>query len=569
MKTAASPIFPMPAKPASLSRIRNRPSRGDRGETKGATRLARDISGRKKAEEALRESEERFRGIFENAIEGIFQTRLDGRFVSANPSLVRILGASSPEALLGNPALRMMQFYVDPRHREELLRTLLKQGRDVRNFQTQLKRLDGSVVWVSINARLSRSTDGEPLLEGSIEDISVRKDLELQLLHSQKLDAIGTMAGGIAHDFNNILGIIIGYTEIIKRRKLPARHKAAGDLDRVLQAALRARDLVKQILSFSRQEEQASQMIQVGPLVKEAAKMLRATLPSTIRITSSIQTDQEMILGDPSQIYQVLINLCTNAAWAMGDAGGTLTIALTTVAFPAGQALPHPDLCPGIYQRLSVSDTGMGIDPAIMGRIFEPFFTTRAVHAGSGLGLPVVHGIVKAHRGAVTVESKPGQGATFHVYLPIAQQQADGSKRKTSDTLLRGEGRILLVDDEQVLAEMVGETLQHVGYDVTVMTDPLEAVKWFGLHATEVDLVITDQTMPGMTGLRMIGELRKRKPDIPVIVCTGYSESATPETVRKIGAKLVMKPVLIRDIANAIRTLLPSREPHGRHPDCR
>jgi two-component system, cell cycle sensor histidine kinase and response regulator CckA len=531
--------------------------------------LARDISGRKKAEEALRESEERFRGIFENAIEGIFQTRLDGRFVSVNPSLSRILGASSPEELLGNPARRMMQFYVDPRHREELLRTLLKQGRDVRDFQTQLKRLDGSVVWVSINARLSRSTDGEPLLEGSVEDISVRKNLELQLLHSQKLDAIGTMAGGIAHDFNNILGIIIGYTEIIKRRKLPAGHKAAGDLDRVLQAALRARDLVKQILSFSRQEEQASQMIQVGPLVKEAAKMLRATLPSTIRIASSSQTGRETILGDPGQIYQVLVNLCTNAAWAMGDAGGTLTIALTTVAFPAGRALPHPDLCPGVYQCLSVSDTGMGIDPAIMGRIFEPFFTTKAVHAGSGLGLPVVHGIVKAHHGAVTVESKPGQGATFRVYLPVSQQQADGSKRRPSDIPLRGEGRILLVDDEQVLAEMVGETLQHVGYDVTVMTDPLEAVEWFGLHATEVDLVITDQTMPGMTGLRMIGELRKRKPDVPVILCTGYSESATPETVQKIGAKLVMKPVLIRDIANAIRTLLPSREPHGRHPDCR
>jgi two-component system, cell cycle sensor histidine kinase and response regulator CckA len=553
----------MPSKSASLSGTKTTPPLGDQRETKGVIGVARDISERRRAEEALRESEERFRGIFENAVEGIFQTRLDGRFISANPSLARILGASSAEALLGNPALRMTQFYVDPGHREELLRILLKQRRDVRNFQTQWKRLDGSVVWVSINARLGHSADLEPLFEGTIEDISARKNLELQLLHSQKLDAIGTMAGGIAHDFNNILGIIIGYTEIIKSRKLPAGHKAAGDLEQVLQAALRARDLVKQLLSFSRQEEQTLRMIQIRPLVKEAARMLRATLPSTIRIRSSIQADREMILGDPTQIYQVLINLCTNASCAMGDAIGTLGIALTTVVFSPGQVLPHPDLHPGVYQRLSVSDTGVGIDPAILGRIFEPFFTTKAVQGGSGLGLPVVHGIVKAHRGAVTVESEPGRGATFHVYLPVMQQGVHETEGLPSNASLQGQGRVLLVDDEQILAEMTAEMLTSVGYEVTIMTHPLEAVNWFGFHATEVDLVITDQTMPGMTGLKLIGELRKQKPDIPVILCTGYSEFATPETLQEIGAKLVMKPVLIRDIVEAIQMLLPSKESNG------
>jgi PAS domain S-box-containing protein len=514
-------------------------------------------------EAALRRSEERFRGIFENAIEGIFQTRLDGRFVSINPSMARILGAASPEALLGDPALRMTPFYVDPQHREEILRILLKQGRDVRNFQTQFMRQDGTVVWVSINARLNRSKDEEPLIEGTLEDITARKNLELQLLHSQKLDAIGTMAGGIAHDFNNILGIIIGYTEIIQSRKLEASHEAQRDLEQVLQAALRARDLVKQILSFSRQEEKALRMIQIGPLVKEATSMLRATLPATIRIRSSIQTDKEMILGDPTQIYQVLINLCTNAAYAMHDAIGTLSIALTTVIFASEEILPHPDLHPGVYQRLSIDDTGEGIDPSILGRIFEPFFTTKALQVGSGLGLSVVHGIVKAHRGAVTVESNPGKGATFHVYLPVAQQRAGERKAPQLEGALRGQGRILLVDDERVLAEVTAEMLTNAGYEVTVMTQPLEALRWFGLHAEEVDLVITDQTMPGMTGLTMIEELRKLNLDIPVILCTGYSESATPETIHKLGIRLIMKPVLIRDMDKAIKTLLSPKESNG------
>jgi len=522
-----------------------------------------DITDRKEAEEALRQSEERFRGIFENAIEGIFQTRPDGRFVSCNPSLARLLGVSSPDALLRNPDLRSTRFYVDPRHREEMLRILLKDGRDVRNFETQLQRLDGTVVWVSINSRLSRSADQEPLIDGTMEDISARKSLELQLLHSQKLDAVGTMAGGIAHDFNNILGIIIGYAEIVKSRKLPISHKAQGDLERVLQAALRARDLVKQILDFSRQEERAMRTIEIRPLVKEAVRMLRATLPATIRIRSSIKTDHEMILGDPTQVYQVLINLCTNAAHAMRNTVGILSISLETVAFYPEEVAPHPDLQPGLYQRLSVSDTGMGIDPAILGRIFEPFFTTKAVQEGSGLGLSVVHGIVKAHRGAVTVQSEPGRGATFHVFFPVVEQKASGREAPASDASLRGHGRILLVDDEPLLAEMTAEMLTNAGYKVTVMNHPLDAVEWYCRHAAEVDLVITDQTMPDMTGLKMAELLRKLKPGLPVILCTGYSESVTREIVQRLGVRLVMKPVLIRDMVRAINALLAEGGPRG------
>ncbi len=522
-----------------------------------------DITDSKRTEEALRQSEERFRGIFENAIEGIFQTRPDGRIVSCNPSLARLLGAPSSDALLRNKDLHMTQFYVEPRHREEILRLFLEQGLDVRNFETQFKRMDGTVVWVSINARLSRSADLEPMIDGSVEDITARKNLELQLLHSQKLDAIGTMAGGIAHDFNNILGIIIGYTEIIKSRKLPVSHKARTDLDRVLQAALRARDLVKQILNFSRQEERALRMIDIRPLVKEAVRMLRATLPATIRIRSTVRTDNEMILGDPSQVYQVLINLCTNAAHAMRNTVGTLTIGLETAAFPPGEVAPHPDLRPGVYQRLSVGDTGEGIDPAILGRIFEPFFTTKAVQEGSGLGLSVVHGIVKAHRGAVTVESEPGRGATFHVFFPVAERKAEAREIPPPDAPPGGHGRVLLVDDEQFLAEMTAEMLTNAGYTVTVMSHPLDAIDWYAGHAGEVDLVITDQTMPDMTGLKMIEELRKLEPGLPVILCTGYSESVTREIVQRLGIKLVMKPALLQDMLRAIKSLFPEGGPSG------
>ncbi len=342
-----------------------------------------------------------------------------------------------------------MPFYVDPRHRERSSTLLLKEGRDVRNFETQFRRLDGSVVWVSINARLSRSTD-EPMIDGTVEDISARKSLELQLLHSQKLDAIGTMAGGIAHDFNNILGIIIGYTEIIKSRKLPATHKARGDLERVLQAALRARDLVKQILNFSRQEERAMRMIEIRPLVKEAIRMLRATLPATIRIRSSIQTQDEMILGDPTQVYQVLINLCTNAAHAMRNAVGTLSISLETVAFPPGEVVPHPDLRPGVYQRLSVGDTGEGIGPAILGGSSSPSSRPRRSRRDPGSAFSVVHG--SQSTGGRDRGERTGRGTTFHVFS-VVTQKAEAREIPPPDASPSGHGRILLVDDEPLLAE--------------------------------------------------------------------------------------------------------------------
>jgi CheY-like chemotaxis protein len=241
-----------------------------------------------------------------------------------------------------------------------------------------------------------------------------------------------------------------------------------------------------------------------------------------------------------------------------------LKISLTAIACPPGTALPHPDLQPGFYQRLSVSDTGEGIDPAIRGRIFDPFFTTKAGQAGSGLGLSVVHGIVKAHRGAVTLESELGKGSTFHVYLPVAQEGSGGLEVAAHDAPLYGRGRILLVDDERNLAEMTTESLTNAGYEVTAMTSPLEALRWFGQNAGEVDLVITDQTMPSMTGLQMAATLRTLKKEIPVILCTGFSQAATPAALEGLNIKLVMKPILIRELVQTINALLsPKEKRHG------
>ncbi|MBW2154465.1 MAG: response regulator, partial [Deltaproteobacteria bacterium] len=352
-------------------------------------------------------------------------------------------------------------------------------------------------------------------------DITEQKRLQTRLEQAQKMEAIGTLAGGIAHDFNNILMPIILQTEMLL---LEARDNGSvrARLQEVLKASLRARDLVKQILTFSRQGEQHVIPVNMTGIIKEAVKLLRATLPATIEIRLHLEADPDTVMAEPTQLHQVLINLCTNAAHSMRKKErAVLDIGLGNVEIDVKTAAEHPDLKPGSYVRMTVSDTGHGIDPSVINRIFDPFFTTKARGEGTGMGLSVVHGIVKNCGGAVTVKSKPGKGAVFHVYFPQIEGKASMSIESVQ-ALPVGNERILVVDDEKPMVDTLTQMLDRLGYKVTARTSSIEALEAFRVKSEEFDLIITDQTMPNMTGEHLAQEILGIRPDVPVILCTGF-----------------------------------------------
>ncbi len=374
------------------------------------------------------------------------------------------------------------------------------------------------------------------------------------------MEAIGTLAGGIAHDFNNILTPILGYTDMIID-DVPEDSRIRADMEKVIKAANRAKDLVQQILTFSRQVEQERKPVKIHLVVKEALKLLRATLPTTIEIRQNIDTGCGAVLADPTQIHQVLINLCTNAYHAMRESGGVIEVSLGMVEISTELAMNYPNLHEGTYVRLTVSDTGHGMDRGTIERVFEPFFTTKGVGAGTGLGLSVVHGIVVSHGGEITIESELGKGTRFHVHLPRADSVVEREAPR-DDPIPEGKERILFVDDEEEIARMGKRMLERLGYDVTMRTSSVEALEAFRSQPDGFDLVITDQTMPDMTGVEFVGELLRIRPDLPIILMTGFSEMVTPETAKKIGVReFIMKPIMILDLGKAIRRVLnPNNE---------
>ncbi len=398
---------------------------------------------------------------------------------------------------------------------------------------------------------------GEPSVLGFVVNVTEEKKLRSQLMHAQKMEALGTLAGGIAHDFNNILFAIIGYTELALEA-IPEKSQVSEDLSRVLRATERAKEMVKQILTFSRQDRTEMKPLNIGPVVKEELKFLRASIPSTIEIRCNVDPDLGIILGDPTQIHQVIMNLCTNAVHAMHNRAGLLAVNLANAEIVAESAEGLERLAPGKYVRITVTDTGYGILPEIIDRIFDPYFTTKGPGEGTGLGLSVVHGIVKNHGGIIRVSAEMGKGATFNVYLPAIQGYSDlpGSESEFH-FVPTGDERILFVDDEQPLADLGKEMLERLGYTVTATTSSLDALNILRLQPHKFDLVITDLTMPDMTGLELASALRSIRPDIPIICCTGFSRPLSPEDASKAGiGALIMKPVLRRDIALAIRNVL-------------
>ena len=389
-----------------------------------------------------------------------------------------------------------------------------------------------------------------------IEAEKEKKDLGRQLRQAQKMEAVGTLAGGIAHDFNNILSAVIGFTEMAME-DAPPDTALTYNMEQVLQAGLRAKHLVQQILAFSRQSEHEMKPVQLDRIIKEAYALLRASLPTTIDIRMDIQTDA-FIMGDPTQMHQVLMNLGTNAGHAMRDRGGRLVVILreATIEELREKGLPRMDA--EAYLQLVVQDTGQGIPPTIMDRIFDPFFTTKEHTEGTGMGLSVAHGIIKSHGGLIDVESQVGRGTTFHIYLPKIMPRAK-AHHHSALPLPSGSERVLLVDDETMLVDMGRQVLTRLGYQVTACTSSVEALQHFQNDPAGFDLVITDMTMPHLTGKELATALLKIKPALPIILCTGFSETITEETAKRIGIKaFILKPIVMSDLAETMRKVLDS-----------
>ncbi len=521
------------------------------GTVVGVCGIARDVTEKRKAEEQIRLSEEKYRTLFNNSRDGIYITTRDGQIEEANPAFGKMFGLGFGE-LRG---LSVLGLYEDPSDRRRFQQQIEKQG-SVRDFEIDLVSNDGRRINCLMTSSVRRDHDGAIVgYEGSIRDVTDRKVLEQQLFLAQKMEAIGTLAGGIAHDFNNILYVIIGFTELAQD-DADQGSSIKQYLSQVLAAGERAKYLVNQILTFSRQTEQEKRPVLITPIVKEVCRFLRASLPTTIAIHQELAEDLSPILGDPTQIHQVLMNLCTNAGHAMREAGGELTVSLREADLNSDDLCGHPLLMPGRYQELTIGDNGHGIDQAVMDRIFEPYFTTKEKGEGTGLGLAVVHGIVKSHGGMVRVQSESGKGSVFRVHFPVVQTEV-ATLVHSREALRTGHERILVIDDEEPVARMFKLMLERLGYKVLTRTSSIEAMELFRSKCEEIDLVITDMTMPNMTGKQLAEEMIQVRRDIPIILCTGFSDLIDDQQAKAIGIKaLVMKPVLRTELTKTIRGIL-------------
>ncbi|UZP65911.1 PAS domain S-box protein [Desulfovibrio mangrovi] len=530
--------------------VNARPVLGESGEIAAIEGTVEDITDRKSMELLIIRAKQEWEKTFDNVPDIIAILDHDLRLRRANRALAERLGVH-PRDIIGRPCHEVLNLPEvcsfntsdeedgDTRQSEELFIPALN-GTFLVTFSPFF-----------LNGDEHSNAAGTVMVA---HEISRRKQLEGQLRQSHKMEAIGTLAGGIAHDFNNILGVMMGYTEMsLDEVERDTRlHRRLGE---VLTAGRRARDLVHQILTFSRQEELDLQPLQLSGVVKETVKLMRASLPSNIRIHTEIEDSGGTIYANLSQMQQVLMNLCTNAAHAMRDKGGVMEVQLVRRHLEAPTAEGFPNLPAGEYMQLSVTDTGYGISPEIMENIFDPFFTTKKPNEGTGMGLALVHGIVNAHNGGISVRSILEEGTRFDILIPVADAVPIRESKAPVHTLT-GRGRALIVDDEAPLAEVVGEMVQRLGYEPDVFSDSGNALQHFLTTPDDFSLLITDQTMPGLTGGELARIVLKHRPDMPVILCTGYSEQLSPEEAKSLGIRqYLLKPVLREDLAKALASI--------------
>ena len=541
------------------------PLRDARGTVTGICGVVTDVTARKRAEEAQRASEERFRELAENIREVFWMTDPAKRVIHyVSPAYEKIWGRSC-ESLYENP--RTWSDAIHPDDRPRVLHAA--ETRQVPGDYDETYRIlqpDGTVRWIHDRAFPVRDEQGRVLrIVGTAEDVTEQRRLEEHFRQAQKMEAIGQLAGGIAHDFNNILAAILGNAELALV-DVDARHPARRSLEEIQRASGRAKQLIQQILTFSRQQPRERRIVALGPLVEEAVDLLRATIPSTVDLVVSIDPDAPPVLADPTQIHQLLVNLATNAWHSLADRPGRIDVRLENATLDAASSRDLTGLLPGRFACLMVRDTGSGMDAATRARLFDPFFTTKDVGRGAGLGLSVVHGIVHEHDGAIRVVSEPGQGATFEVYLPASSGVVREAVAVSPASSSHGAGQqILFIDDEEPLVELATRMLGRLGFLITGFTSAAEALEAFRRDPRRFDVVVTDMNMPGRSGLQVAADLLEMRPDIPILMSSGHVTEDLVKRARAAGIREVLyKPSSMHEFGEAISNAIAAAVPATR-----
>ena len=517
-----------------------------------------DITRRKEAEQALQKSQERFLTVLNSIDATIYVADMETyEIIFMNKYMIESFGGDKTGKLCweifrkeGKPCSHCTND------------NLLDENNKPTGVHTWQGKNPITNKWYLNHDRAIEWEDGRLVKLQIATDITYLKNMENKLLQAHKMESIGTLAGGIAHDFNNILFPILGHTEMLLQ-ELPEKDPSRDTMKKIYASALRAKDLVKQILTFSRQDINEFKLIKIQPIIKEAIKFIRSSIPSTISIQQDIKEDCGLIKADPTQIHQIVMNLATNAYHAMEETGGKMNVTLKKIDIREqndDHGLIASEAAPGIYAMLTISDTGIGIDKDIYEKIFDPFFTTKKQGKGTGLGLSVVHGIVKSMGGTIQIKSELNQGTKFHIYLPIAKESSMEQKTQIKKPIQKGNEHILLVDDEEDIIIMERQMLERFGYQVSSYCSSIEALEAFQAAPDKFDIIITDMAMPNMSGDKLAAELTKTRPDIPILLCTGYSGIISEEKAASLGIKgFLMKPVIMKDLTGKIREVLDKK----------